>query len=337
MDSLIIGDLQLHAPKEFDNLDGTNFLLEQQAKTLSWIFRFGATNKVQLYVFLGDIHTAKDRIANRVKNKLLELFEEHHVGSRTIVLAGNHDKNGEAIKYLSPYAELVTEPTVDRSSVFVPYCKDVSNIEEFLKANLKENSKTVFGHWFIEGHTPPNSTGVSLSLLSRFRQVICGHQHSFLKITERICYLGSIYQEDFAEAGQKKYIALIKDGKTKLITLPLFINRVVYRIETTSDVEKIKISFPNTANIVKLKVASGVKSALVNELQNWLKQRGCYVFKEFLPTDFNQNRLLPVTKRGQSAVVDNLFEQILKGKNIGERYFMKRAIEKVKEKVRGEA
>ena len=134
---MVIGDLHFHLNPKFDLPDGSNFLLDRQEATLRWIFEEAERRKAKTMVMLGDIHTSKDRLPNAVKNSLLSVMEDYKE-IRKIIVCGNHDANGEAIRYLAPYCEIYSENEVidvqDEAVAIVPYSKDVESQEEFLQS-----------------------------------------------------------------------------------------------------------------------------------------------------------------------------------------------------------
>jgi len=345
---LCIGDLQFHAPKAFDlpDADG-NWLLDREEETLRWILQYGVDNGIKDCVFLGDVHGEKDRIQNRVKNRLIDIFNDARKSRNlVVVISGNHDKRGDAIKYLENYADVYNEPEVVKiggiSTALVPHISrgtqlDVEMVEEFLK---KADAPRVFGHFFVDGFQPPNSRAVDFKLLSKFGLVLLGHQHLFTEITKRMYYLGSIYQEDFGEAGQGKYIAVVDELRVKFVEVSLFIKRKTYKLNSNSSVDEMLLYFKNNydigGNIIRIDTTSAVDTRKIQELKEMLVQRTPYVEVNLLPDEFRSNMMAPVSRIGQDGIMEEFFDGLLRNSEVGEKYFLSRVIQNVRSKVKEE-
>lgn len=334
---MVIGDLHFHLNPKFDLPDGSNFLLDRQEATLRWIFEEAERRKAKTMVMLGDIHTSKDRLPNAVKNSLLSVMEDYKE-IRKIIVCGNHDANGEAIRYLAPYCEIIgVNHRMELGGwkcLMVPYSKHSDTQEEFLQ---ELGGDVVLGHFFVEGCQPPGQVYIKRSTLKVYDLAFYGHRHLPSPINDgsSILCLGSIYQEDFAEAGQDKIACTFPDG-VELIKIPQFIER--RRIDVKDGILTKRYSEYDDSGkrrIYRIDVSGNTELEFVDKVRKQLEEAGHFVFVEVMPREFAGKELVHSNSR-KEEVMEEFFKGILKGQGTGDRYFMKRVIAQVEKKVKEE-
>jgi predicted phosphodiesterase len=240
---IVIGDVHADAPKQYDIDANTNIVLDSCCKALNYIFDYGESISAELYIFLGDIFEKKDRLPNRVKNPIIDIFKKNK-DKKIMIIEGNHDtENNESnILFLEPYAEIIRKPEFFFNLVngpiirFVPFNRDNELIR---KAVIKGDYDILLGHFEVKGchygGIKESVNGVSPKLLKPL--AILGHIHESQQIKEGIYYVGSIYQQDWNDASMKYfYVYCYKDELASgFEEIPLFINRRYFGNNTYID------------------------------------------------------------------------------------------------------
>ena len=260
---MVVGDLNVDAPKEY-NYEKGNYILDGCINTLKWIFRKAISEKVDVIFFLGDIFHKKDKIPNRIKNAIVEVFSENDI-IKKFIIAGNHDfsDDGEStIFFLHPWSDIVDINRVTRRYEnkrigMIPYDADDRISRQLIK--WKNKVDIILGHFAIHGCSFTGidyyDSGIDLDILDEFPLVVAGHIHKFQKFSDSIIHLGSMYQTNWGEVGENKYIAIIENTDVEFIELPKYINRVDMKFGKDSlDVMHKKVypisAFYNMARIV---------------------------------------------------------------------------------------
>ena len=288
---MVVGDVQADAPTRY-SYSGGNYLLEGCYRTLQYIFKLGKEHKVSAYIFLGDIHTKKDKIPNEIKNMMFDLFEMKHRKADKYIIGGNHDeKDGESsLRGLKPYAQIIDKPEVieidGQEILCLPY---MENLKQYKKQLKKQPCNMVVGHIGIQGASVGSirnfNDGIPLKWLKEYDYGLFGHFHRFQKMEDGIYILGSIYQEDWGEAGDTKRVALFDEGELTFEKLPKYINRIDIPINEDEKVKKLlglkkkkfkkKFKFnENWSNFSRIVTNSEVDIQLLNELMDKFEKYG---------------------------------------------------------------
>lgn len=164
-------------------------------------------------VILGDLFHTKVLVRSDAFNYVCLRLSSSKV--KYTILVGNHDyHNNECQEHSLEPLKLIPNVTVIDSSVvlddigFLPYIHDVDTFRQEL-SKLKVN--TLFCHADIKGFDYGNghisTSGLDMSDLAKFPQVISGHYHKFAN-KGNITYLGTPFSHSFGESNQLKYIGV---------------------------------------------------------------------------------------------------------------------------------
>ncbi len=168
-----------------------------------------------------------------------------------ISIIGNHDifyKNKLKPNSLQTFEDtsnvhVIYEPTKFHDILLVPWNADFS----------KEKAKYCFGHFKINGFQMNDSftckKGLNLNLFKNFKQVYSGHFHK-KSTNKNIMYLGSPYQQTFADEGSERGFYIWNNGE--IIFIRNTESPEFYKI-STNNINKDLIS----GNIIKLVFESG--------------------------------------------------------------------------------
>jgi calcineurin-like phosphoesterase family protein len=250
---LIVGDLHFDNPAGYNVVDEdgsvTNLVLEACSLALRYVYEVVEIGEA--IIFLGDIFEKKDRIDNVVKNslvKVLRLIKKKDC--RLYFLVGNHDKNKEGeltIEFLAKtYGSVVKDVKVveveGRRILFIPFRKRDNEAISIL-GRYRNDDIIVCSHVEIEGADLGYilHSGNDLFKIEDFKGyelVFNGHYHKRQRIGNIRC-VGSIYKTDWGDSWNKS-IYRIGNGKVKRIDIPDFLGREILKIESESDVEKLK-------------------------------------------------------------------------------------------------
>ncbi len=247
---LIVGDLHFDAPLKYE-AGGRNLYLDAVTESLNNILQYTA-KKGELILFLGDYFEKKDKIENRVKNRLIEALDNGLKKKllQYVFIAGNHDINntGEmTIKWLAQYGELITEPAAvtlqDTNFFLIPWGHwDVPS-------DLK-------GKYIIAGHMPLKGfqygNGIIDNrddcydvneILSKFEdgELVVGHYHTMQK-HGRAMSIGSIVSVDFGDLATDKAVMRVSlaDGKKAIIKIENAIKREIVSVSSNDDIALLK-------------------------------------------------------------------------------------------------
>lgn len=350
---MVVGDLNIDAPKDH-NYEMGNYILVGCVNILKWIFNRAISENVECLFFLGDIFHKKDKIPNRIKNTIVEVFSSYakildrsNRSMKIVIITGNHDfsDDGEStIFFLHPWVEIADESKIttrcgDNKRIgIVPYNSD-DEISKCLHRWVKLD--IILGHFAIHGcsFTGINyyDAGINLDLLDKFSLVIAGHIHKFQKISDSIIHLGSIYQTNWGEAGENKYIAIIDNKDIDFIELPKFINRVDMRFGKTSlmEMEEELVGFKGSYNLARIVCTCNIYAEhLETSIDNMIKKLKAigYDYVTIDTTPFAVDAV-KIEQNGLDRAPD-AFGEFIKSKldeqsESGRRYFLRKILRKV--------
>lgn len=180
--------------------------------------------KEDVAIYLGDLTHLKDRVPTAVWNALFDEFLLwKRMGLQIFLLKGNHDFQNIDI-FIQSFGSLDNVTAVLESLTL-----NIENYEcHFLPFGFKHDSAKVMRRsvkdriLFIHDHINTMDygykqwTGVDKESIAGYRYVFAGHWHKFMVVEKgRVWHMGSPYQTNFAEVGQKKYFAVINDSKVE--------------------------------------------------------------------------------------------------------------------------
>ena len=222
--------------------------LEVASDALVQAFREADANEVPL-IIAGDLLDGKAIIRAEVMNRLITIFSDRPPNRErlTWILVGNHDLCNEkgkenALRFLAPYAQIVSSPVKFNNLIMMPYFNDA---RVFLNELERFSGK---GHFVIAhqgvktafmGAYAQDKSSLPPEFFKNYR-VISGHYHCRQDI---VCgprregmlglfsYVGSPFTVNFAEAGDgtKGFCVLMEDGSLDQIVLSLRRHHVVER------------------------------------------------------------------------------------------------------------
>lgn len=276
---LVVGDMHFDRPESYEVVvEGkrSNLILEGCKKALEYVLEQG--REEESVVFLGDVFERKDRILNSVKNVLVEVLLRFRKekGLKYVFIVGNHDRNekGElGIEFLRAYGRVVKKCGIKeiegRRVLFLPY-GETEERRQWLEKGRKEGAEYVFGHVEVAGVMINEYIRQSGDGLLRkedfkgFRRFFNGHYHLYNEENGTIINVGSIYQTDWGDLTKKYFFRIDKKGWEERIEIPLYIDRVIVRIERKEDIEGLGEKVKD--KVVRFDVMSDVFSDVISEL-----------------------------------------------------------------------
>ncbi len=275
---LIVGDLHFDAPAKYE-VGGSNLYLDAVTESLNNILQYTA-KKGELVLFLGDYFEKKDKIENRVKNRLIDALEAGLKEKllQYIFVVGNHDINsiGElTIKWLAQYGKLVTQLEIMQFQE-VNFC-----LMPWGQWDIPSDLK---GKYIIAGHIPlrgfqfgngqvdeQDDCYIVEDLLSKFEdaEIIVGHYHNIQQHGKAMS-IGSIVSVDFGDLSINKAVARIslQEGKIGIITIENKMKKEIINITSDADFEKLNKDYLD--KFVRIDVA--MNSVNLERMQEILQQ-----------------------------------------------------------------
>jgi hypothetical protein len=142
--------------------------------------------------------------------------------SSNLRINGNHDqylKSGKINvgKMFRGIFTVVDEPVVMEISgvktLLVPYPDENFDIEGWLDANLTTGGELLLGHFHIDGAVDRDGNklkgGISLRTVARAKLAVLGDIHHPQSLAKNVHYVGSPFQQEFSESGEKKRVAVL--------------------------------------------------------------------------------------------------------------------------------
>lgn len=178
-------------------------------------------------IFLGDVYDTKAIIRSEAQNFLFRWCEktEKNRDMSILILTGNHDFVDADCSdtALLPLSALSRVTIVDRHKSLgdvglVAFYRDNNKFLDAIRQN--PTWKMVFCHQDFNGFKYNSgidiTEGVALEALDHQTIFIVGHIHTQQK-NKNVFFLGTPYSMSFGEANEQKQIALLDEGKLKLI------------------------------------------------------------------------------------------------------------------------
>ena len=168
------------------------------------------------------------------------------LGIKQIILVGNHDQEDKAGD-IHPFEfarlfdgwEVVDTPRVINRIAFFPYL-NVRPTKKFVEA-VSGSARYAVVHWGFMGAMMNDSyrstEGVSMDTVEGFKRVWAGHFH-LRESVGNIQYIGSPYQQTFAEMKQDKGFWIWDSARDKAEYVPIVGTRKHYEVEIAYEGKK---------------------------------------------------------------------------------------------------
>ena len=210
---LLTSDLHIHPHH------GNNLFIDVGVDYLQYIYEYCLKNDIINLFLLGDIFHTSSKINIEVFIPVFEQMEKMSRDLKITIIPGNHEllaKNKKTIlNALSPFATIYNEYEfidTDNGSRFhfLPFAR---RIEEDAMS-IGDCDNILFTHIDIAGFKmtfTKDSKGMKQDFFKDFHTVFSGHFHLHQNM-RNIVYIGSPYQQNFGEVGQRKGFAVYDDS-----------------------------------------------------------------------------------------------------------------------------
>ena len=227
----VFSDLHIHNYKKYD-IKGSR--LNNTLDVLRQIFKHNKTYGIKWILFPGDFYDQQKAIPTVVINKTIETLQElfdEHPDQKIIAISGNHDhatknlihkKSETVLSHLAeifPRQFLLIDDSVHKIkelgvNVFgIPYYEYKEHfIEQLVLANCERDENNYTGINILMIHQSPEHANPFIPsdikaidpLFKGFDLVLCGHIHSYEKLTDNFYIVGSPLHRDLGDEGKKK-------------------------------------------------------------------------------------------------------------------------------------
>ena len=232
---LFFSDIHFHHTHRFSVItqEGYTVREKEHLSCADDIIKLLETERFNKVVFGGDMYgPVGDAISCQTQCAVIEFVIQiastcKNYGIPFEMLVGNHDLSKNSVKLyinkLTPFAHynnirIHCVPTVEGNYVYMPYCIDNEQAENFLRNIPNKEDKIVFAHLDLAGINLGNgiftTKGVSLDLLRQFKMVFEGHYHSGGNYGRNIVVSGSTQRLSFKDKGISRNNILIYDTET---------------------------------------------------------------------------------------------------------------------------
>ena len=232
---LFFSDIHFHHTHRFSVItqEGYTVREKEHLSCADDIIKLLETERFNKVVFGGDMYgPVGDAISCQTQCAVIEFVIQiastcKNYGVPFEMLVGNHDLSKNSVKLyinkLTPFAyynniRIHCVPTVEGNYVYMPYCIDNEQAENFLNNIPNKEDKIVFAHLDLAGINLGNgiftTKGVSLDLLRQFKMVFEGHYHSGGNYGRNIVVSGSTQRLSFKDKGLSRNNILIYDTET---------------------------------------------------------------------------------------------------------------------------
>ena len=146
-------------------------------------------------------------------------------GLKQWIIVGNHDQEDRAGKVhpMSVFQSWTGWHTIDRPTLIdniamFPYMDDREEAKRYINKFIKEGAQDAVVHWGIKGAMRndwnKDTDGIPVEWLKPFRKVFSGHYH-YRNSIENVQYIGSPFQQNFAEREQTKGVIYYEQESNK--------------------------------------------------------------------------------------------------------------------------
>lgn len=236
---LIVGDLHFDAPARYQ-VGGENVYLEDVTKSLIFVLESVAKDG-EVVVFLGDIFEKKDRVQNKVKNRLLRVLRHFmkEKGLEYVFVVGNHDLSGDGemtLEILRGYGRVVKRSKVIELDGYrvqvVPW--DVGGV----KCLIRDDVDLVLGHFRVDGARMGVvlDKGEGCYVVEEFKTLAFdGHYHVFQILGDKVVCVGSLVQVDWGDVGVEKVVCRFERGDYVFYVVEKFIDRKIVYVRNSEE------------------------------------------------------------------------------------------------------
>jgi DNA repair exonuclease SbcCD nuclease subunit len=184
------------------------------------------TRNCDVLVDLGDTTDDRSYIPRATLDCMLSGLSRFSPNSLGIKLTGNHeqlikyaDVNSKAL--FQPYFGEIDPPTVairpGVEAVCHPFHEDYDQVNENIASRLAGlnagSYKILLAHGDVRGVRYDSGEavkdGIDPALVEKFDMALFGHVHRHQQIGKNAWYVGSPFQQDFGEAGQRKFVVIL--------------------------------------------------------------------------------------------------------------------------------
>lgn len=218
----VIGDTH------FGISNNSDYVLENQLKYIKEeLVPYLIKNGINTIVQLGDLFDNRNHINIKIKNAVLELFENEFSKFEFYIFPGNHDvyyKNTNdvtSLKILNRFENVKLIEKISllsikgKSCLFVPWQFD-NSFQRYVEENLLDNVSVVFGHFDTIGarmnKTKVSEHGIDKKFLFQFPKVISGHYHTRSILSDgknEIIYTGTPWQLRRDDANEERGVMIL--------------------------------------------------------------------------------------------------------------------------------
>lgn len=212
---------------------------------------------IKTFIHLGDFFETRASLTYEVLNSATKIFELlNNSGISIHIIAGNHDR-----PYVGKNSYL---------SLFQSFFKNIHIYEEISKCEysdifnfiflpnhdkcLEDKLKNVDFDSFLKGKknilfAHHQFTEIPVEIQSKFDLILMGHLHDKEKISKKVLYIGSGYQQNFSEDSDKGFTILYDDLSLKQIKSnfkEFFVQKVDLNTFTEFEIKEFIKNFRNS-------------------------------------------------------------------------------------------
>jgi DNA repair exonuclease SbcCD nuclease subunit len=214
--------------------------IEDALKVLSWIKAEAIARGIKKIFFLGDWFHSRSYLYPEVVAKTYEVLLDFKAsGIDMTLLVGNHDMpyrdttKENSLTAFKSIVDVVDEPAIYEGKNFdfylMPYVENpqkllwgidkmLSGQEDSRNTSPCTKPRVLLAHLDINSALQSSrmacTQGIDPDLLTqKFDMIVTGHYHINQTLRDKIYYIGSPYQQEFGESGQKKGFYVFDDGE----------------------------------------------------------------------------------------------------------------------------
>lgn len=234
MKILFFSDIHFHHTHTFSKITEEGFSTREleHLSCADTIIKICKEEKVDKIIFGGDMYqTVGDSMSGQILAAISEFLEKLQTLEIPIeILVGNHDlcfsTNSVHIHKLRTFKNwhniyLYDEPYEADYIVYMPYCTDNQQAQQFLENVIEKEKKLVISHLEIKGINLGNGIftekGVELDLLKQFKMILQGHYHSGGSLAKNIQICGSTQRLSFKDKGTARNNIILYDTNSNKI------------------------------------------------------------------------------------------------------------------------
>ena len=184
---------------------------------LQYIQNYCTENDITKIIIMGDVFDKSSSIKNDAFIPLFrQLYEMKNNGIEFTIIVGNHDvfnkNNDSIIEVFSPIAHVIKNYYIDDDldAVFVSYTKEPEVFTQIPAKKYLFTHVPIVDFSFDNAYHATEKHAFRPELFEDYDTVFSGHFHRF-QHNKNIVYVGSPFQMNFGEIGQKKGFIVLDD------------------------------------------------------------------------------------------------------------------------------